>query len=71
MKTITTKCPKCKGITTIDVDETQYLNWKRGVVIQKAFPTLNADDRERLTTGICPPCWDSLFGEDEDDGVSA
>lgn len=67
MKTITTTCPICKGTKDIDVDDSAYLDWQRGVLIQKAFPRMSADDRERLVSGMCPPCWDRMFGEDEDE----
>ena len=33
----------------------------RGAFVQDAFPMLSADDRERLVTGICGPCWERLF----------
>lgn len=71
MKTITTICPKCKVTKDIDVDETQYVKWQTGALIQKAFPHMHADDRERLKTGICPPCWNELFGVDDDEGIPA
>jgi len=34
---------------------------KDGVLIQHAFPTLNADQREFLMTGATPGEWDSVF----------
>lgn len=39
--------------------------WNRdGKYIQDAFPTLSADDREFLMTGITPEEWDELFGDE-------
>jgi hypothetical protein len=35
--------------------------WKSGMLIQNAFPTLNADQREFIMTGITPEEWGSLF----------
>jgi hypothetical protein len=37
--------------------------WQSGVLIQNAFPTLNADQREFIKTGITPQEWESVFGE--------
>lgn len=41
-----------------------YDRWQAGAYIQDCFPTLNADQREFVKTGITPDVWDSLFGED-------
>lgn len=34
--------------------------WAAGELIQKAFPMLNADQREFVKTGILPETWDNL-----------
>ena len=36
---------------------------KNGMMVQQAFPRLNADFREFLISGIVPGKWDELFGE--------
>lgn len=62
---ITTKaCPGCGGTEDLDVDADGYFAWLEGELIQRAFPTMSADDRERLITGFCPPCWAHMFGEE-------
>lgn len=63
--TIETTCPFCKVKHIMYIDPEDYLAWQFGTLIQKAFPTLSKDDRERLITGICPKCWDKTFGGDE------
>ena len=45
--------------------EASYNAWKSGMLIQEAFPTLNADQREFLMTGITPEEWTQKFGEEE------
>jgi hypothetical protein len=45
----------------VRVEKDDYYAWKRGRAIQVAFPYLNADQRESLMTGICPPCWEKMF----------
>ena len=66
--TVLTTCPFCGKFSFIDVDADAYEAWQCGdLLIQEAFPTLSADDREQLKTGICPACWDSMFGEEEEE----
>jgi hypothetical protein len=44
-----------------------YYKWKEeGVPIQNAFPTLNAEQREFLKTGITPERWKIIFGSEEE-----
>ena len=44
--------------------------WKKGALIQEAFPTLSADVREFIMSGITPQEWDDMFGPEETDEVS-
>lgn len=37
--------------------------YQKGTMIQDAFPTLSADEREFLLTGITPEEWDELFSK--------
>ena len=59
------ECPFCGEESLVIVDKKDYTNWQNGLVSQKAFPYLNADDRELLQTGICKDCWPKE-PEDED-----
>lgn len=38
-----------------------YHRWKRGTLIQDAFPYLTPDEREFLKTGITAEEWDATF----------
>jgi len=40
--------------------------WKRGELIQNAFPTLSAEIREFIMSGITPKEWDDMFADEED-----
>lgn len=40
-------------------------DWKAGEMIQSAFPTLNADDRELIMTGTGKAEWDAMFPADD------
>jgi hypothetical protein len=59
---IKTTCPCCKHDNFVEVNKSDYENWKNGKYIQNAFPYLSAGEREQLITGICPKCWDTIFG---------
>lgn len=59
---IATQCPQCGDTKDIAVPLAQYMRWSEGELIQHAMPQLDADDRERCITGICPACWEREFG---------
>ena len=57
------------GIThvrTIDMDQQAFTQaheaWANGALVQNAFPNLDADDREFISSGIIPSEWDATFG---------
>mgnify|MGYP006928359397 CR=1 FL=1 len=60
-------CPMCGVENNIKCSASKYADWKYGgVLIQHAFPDMPLDDREVLMTGICPPCYSSLGGEEDE-----
>lgn len=70
--TVITVCPFCGKGHEILVNEDDYYDWDDGKLAQEAFPYLSAEEREMLISGICPTCWDKMFGggsfvEDEDE----
>lgn len=62
---IEVKCPFCGEVSFVTVKTMDFIDWKNGKVAQKAFPYLSADEREVLISGICPNCWEQMFGVDE------
>jgi hypothetical protein len=64
---VVTYCPFCGKAHEIEVNEIDYLDWKDGMLAQEAFPYLSADEREMLISGICPDCWNGMFGQEEED----
>ena len=67
--TIETVCPFCGKVSEILVNEEDYLRYKDGEgLVQDIFWYLDASERELLMTGICPSCWDSMFGWDDVEG---
>ena len=64
---IVTECPFCGKTHIVNVSADGYFAWKyEGVSAQDAFPELTANAREMLISGICPKCWDSTFGDEDE-----
>jgi hypothetical protein len=64
--TITSKCKITKKPVTLVVPLEGFLDYfDRGVYVQHAFPTLNADDREFLISGVSLEGWTQLYGKEE------
>tara|TARA_Y100000296_G_scaffold73682_1_gene91423 strand:- start:308 stop:457 length:150 start_codon:yes stop_codon:yes gene_type:complete len=49
----------------MQVQAEDYEAWENGELIQNAMPYLSADEREVLISGMCGPCFDNLFGDEE------
>ena len=53
----------------IDVSDKQIALWMEGALIQDVMPSLSADEREFIMTGITPDEWAAEFGEESNDGT--
>ena len=60
------RCPMCRQFHYVEVNEHDFYAWQSGELVQNAFPYLSAEEREMLISGICPDCWESMFGEEEE-----
>lgn len=49
----------------LHMTEEQFNRWQMGERIERAFPNLNAAEREFLMSGATPEAWDAMF-KDED-----
>jgi hypothetical protein len=38
----------------------------RSQFAQDVFPELDAETRERFISGVCPPCWEEMYPEEEE-----
>ena len=58
---------KNRMVIPMDMDDFKYALccWKDGDLIQDAFPTLDADTREFIMTGITRTEWADMFGGEE------
>ncbi len=63
---VITHCPECGKQDSFPVDSDGIVRWQHGEHIQTALPELTATQREQLITGICGPCWDKLFPDEDD-----
>ena len=54
-------CNHCGEVRMLRVQLDDYIDYKNGTPVQKAFPHLSADERELLVSGMCGECFDELF----------
>jgi len=66
LMTLAVPCPFCGNVTELEVPFKGFLAYRNGAYIQDAFPSLSADDRELVKTGICVPCWDKTFPDSDE-----
>jgi len=59
--TIFRVCPQCRKDSSLDVLITEFNSYQDGALVQDAFPSLNADEREVVKTGIHSACWDEML----------
>ena len=65
--TITKKCVCCRKFVRIEVLKESYKKYKKGALIQDAFPDMRIADREFLISGICENCQNDIFIEDDEE----
>lgn len=69
MITYEAKCPFTGEWNSMELPLTEQeyergiAKWQNGAYIQVAFPTLSAEQREFIKTGITPAKWAEIFGE--------
>lgn len=64
---VKTTCPICHCDTYLMVDAEEYARWQAGELIQNAMPDMTSENREMLISGICPRCWEDMFGYEYED----
>ena len=66
--TITCHCPLCGKVSFVTCDENAYDRYvTTSTPIQEIFPDMDLHTRETLISGMCRPCQDRFFVEDDDD----
>lgn len=56
------ECPFCGATHYVVVSEEELKAYENGALIQNAFVSLNATEREQLISGLCPECQATIFG---------
>lgn len=54
-------CIGCGKRSALSLDAAAFDAWRAGALIQQAFPSLTADEREMIKTGTHGDCWDKIF----------
>lgn len=62
-------CFECGQPQEVIVPDAALRKFRAGGYAQDCFPTLPAEQREFLISGICHKCWDEMFEDFEGDGV--
>lgn len=56
------ECPDCGEDTTVTMTGGKVFAYRNGMMAHEVFPDLSAGMRERFISGICPDCWELVFG---------
>ncbi len=64
---VTITCKHCLTMYEIVVSRQGLIDYKNGMLIQKAFPELSASERELILNATCGKCWDKMFLPPEQD----
>lgn len=54
----------------LSITPAQWASWHANggpLKVQEAFPSLTADEREFLMTGLTMQDWEAMYGEDDDE----
>ena len=60
-------CVMCDQISYVLAWDHEIEAYLAGKLIQDAFPSLDADERELLISQTCSDCWDKTFPETSDE----
>jgi hypothetical protein len=60
------ECPFCREVSTVLVVPSEYTAWQAGEFIQTAMPSLSADERELLISGVDSDCWDEYMRDPDE-----
>ena len=68
MATVTCHCPLCGAISHVTCDADAYDQYvTTRTPIQEIFPDMDLHTRELLISGMCLPCQERFFVEDDED----
>lgn len=65
---ITCQCPMCGKVTYVPCTYEQYSRYMNtDALIQDVFPDMDIHTRETIISGMCKPCQDKFFVEEDED----
>lgn len=64
--TIKATCTMCHKAVSVTMSASGYTRWLNGEHIQDALKELTPGEREMLISGVCEPCFDELFKDEEE-----
>ena len=65
---IACKCPMCGMVTEVTCGLEQYNRYQyTSTLIQDVFPEMDIHTRETIISGMCLPCQEKFFVEEDDD----
>lgn len=69
IKITCTCCKKPVEIPGVDAEKLEAIQVGRsiGMSIQDIIPDVSPDYREMFISGICPTCWNNMFGSNEEE----
>ena len=68
MITVDCRCPLCGKISSVTCDKDAYQEYiSTRTPIQEIFPDMELSTREMLISGMCLPCQEAFFVEDDED----
>ncbi|PGF05366.1 hypothetical protein COM61_01250 [Bacillus toyonensis] len=59
-------CSTCGKEKKFTVSSRALKDWENGQLIQRAFPNMEAPDRELFRGGMCGDCWNRMFPVEEE-----
>lgn len=65
-KFTTPACQVCSKTSEFELDTEKLRQWQAGAFIQDVFPEMTMNNRELLTSGTHPKCWEELFPEEDE-----
>lgn len=63
---IAVRCVLCNTAYYLKLPLDGVKRRKEGMLMQDAFPTLDAADRELMISRTCGPCFDTIFSQEEE-----
>ena len=68
LTTVICGCPMCGATSTVECDADAYFKYvSTSTPIQEIFPNMDLRTRELLISGMCIPCQEKFFTEEDED----